>query len=116
MRFRGRLVILFAFVLSLMTLSATRVDTQQKAVAASNATLLWGAYVDYGSGNPVWGNLSDPNNGVNVFETHAGKQASILHFGLAWKNGSGGFQPFPLTAMDNIRAHGSIPSHGLCMK
>ncbi|MGE5141628.1 MAG: Ig-like domain-containing protein [Rudaea sp.] len=109
MRFPRRLVLLSAFVLFLMTVSAARVDTQQMAVAAGNATLLWGAYIDYGSGNPVWGDLSDPSNGVNVFESHAGKKASILHFGLAWKNGSGSFQPFPLTAMNNIRSHGSIP-------
>lgn len=42
------------------------------------------------------------------FETWAGKGASIVHWGQAWKNG-GVYQPFYPNDFERVRTHGSIP-------
>ena len=70
--------------------------------------ILWGAYIDgeaYGPGRfgPPWDMSS-----LATFEAHAGKGASIVHYGQFWKSG-GDMQPFYPGDHQAIRDHGSIP-------
>jgi len=79
---------------------------------ASGAGLYWGAWMSgegYGRGNVMapW----DPTT-LSLFEQHAGKKASIIHIGQAWKKctSSGcSYQSFDSSALNLIRQHGSIP-------
>lgn len=70
--------------------------------------ILWGALVDgdaYGPGryDPPWDMTS-----LSTFETHAGKAASIVHYGQFWRSG-GVVQPFYAGDHQRVRDHGAIP-------
>jgi hypothetical protein len=54
------------------------------------------------------GGLSNDLAGVRDFETNSGKGLAIVNFFKNWDDSNGPLH-FPTTAMDDIRAHGSIP-------
>lgn len=71
--------------------------------------LYWGAWIgDQLTGtNPPW-----DMNAVTIFERVVGKGMSLIEFSSPFQDCSQGpcrFYPFPEAAMNNIRAHGSIP-------
>src|ERR1700744_165570 len=56
------------------------------------------------------GSLTSPSNwaAITNFEGDSGKTVSIINFFIPWEYSSG-FSSFPTAALDQIRAHGSIP-------
>ena len=69
---------------------------------------MWGGFIDgdaYGPDHddPPWDMTS-----LATFEAHAGKGASIVHYGQFWKSG-GEMQPFYPGDHQRIRDHGAIP-------
>jgi beta-mannanase len=64
-------------------------------------------------GDPYWGiwidNAPFDMAALTTFETKVKKKVSILHFGEAWQNGSGGYLPFQAFAFQRVRDHGAIP-------
>lgn len=83
----------FVFILSLSKVYATSVNQ-----------IYWGAWIDYGNGTAPWDTTV-----WDTFEQHTGKKISILHFGQAWQDGSGNYQPFRPILMDTIRNRGAYP-------
>jgi mannan endo-1,4-beta-mannosidase len=93
---------LFRFVAGLLTaasLSGLTVGAAQPAVAADDASVYWGAYVN---GAPF--NLSI----LDDFEAQVGKHVSIVHWGQPWLM-QGAFQPFQSHLYQVVRDRGSIP-------
>jgi hypothetical protein len=77
------------------------------ATPPSGDLIYWGAYVK----GDTYGLASDPPwdwKAVDLFEQHAGKRMSILHFGQPWYH-AGAYQSFPTGAMERIRTRGYIP-------
>lgn len=74
--------------------------------------IYWGAWISgdtYNQGNPPWN-----TSAIDIFEQHAGKKLSILHWGQPWwhcSNGSCDYQLFDLqkAQYDVVRQRGSIP-------
>jgi hypothetical protein len=69
-----------------------------------SSKIYWGANIEgslYGYGTPPW-----DWRGVDTFESHAGKNISLLALGSDWGSSS---NTFPTDAMSTIRSHGSIP-------
>ena len=71
----------------------------------SSATVYWGALV--GGQAPSTENMQ-PGGIFDVFETHAQKKMSILHWGQPWMMNSS-YQSFYTPWFDLVRSHGSIP-------
>ncbi len=75
-------------------------------IARSSPAIYWGAYVSasiYGIQYiPPW-----DMSAVAVFEAHAGKSMSILHWGRRWY-ANGQYYPFDAALMDNVRAGGYL--------
>ena len=99
MRTRSRVLCLVAAVLAVGALAPA---------CASAQPVLWGAMVDgdaYGAGHtdPPW-----DMGAQDIFEAHAGKRASIIHYGQAWYQGSAAqpFYPGPAAA---VAARGAVP-------
>ncbi len=70
--------------------------------------ILWGAYIDgdaYGPArdDPPWDMTS-----LSLFEQHAGKGVSIVHYGQFWRR-DGVLQPFYTNDHQRVRDHGAIP-------
>jgi hypothetical protein len=71
----------------------------------SSAKVYWGALV--GGQAPSTENMQ--SGGIfDVFETHAQKKMSILHWGQPWMMNNG-YQSFYTPWFDHVRSHGSIP-------
>lgn len=74
--------------------------------------IYWGAWISgdtYGVGNPPWDTAA-----IDLFEQHAGKRLSILHWGQPWwrcENTSCRYQPFNFqkAQYDTVRQRGYIP-------
>src|SRR5262249_53756523 len=76
-------------------------------LASSGPQVYWGASMDgnvYGAGQA---DAPFDLNTWNLFESHAGKKVSILHWALPWYAGS--WAPFPASAMSTVRSRGAIP-------
>jgi hypothetical protein len=71
----------------------------------SSAKVYWGALVDGQA--PSTENMQ-PGGIFDVFETHAQKKISILHWGQTWMMNNS-YQSFYTPWFDNVRSHGSIP-------
>ena len=74
-------------------------------------SIYWGAWISgdtYGVGNPPWNPAA-----VDIFERHAGKNISILHWGQPWWhcNGTCSYQLFDLqrSQYEAVRQEGAIP-------
>ena len=80
--------------------------TQKASAATSNSQIYWGANISADIYNlpylPPW----DPT-AMQVFESHAGKKISILHWVRNWLSG-GAYFPFNATLMENVRQHGAL--------
>jgi Bacterial Ig domain len=66
--------------------------------------IYWGAFINgaqYGYSAPPW-----DWRGVDTFDSHAGKNISMLALGSNWGSSN---NTFPTSAMDTIRSHGMIP-------
>lgn len=91
----------------LIILAALAVGLAVPACAQANP-ILWGAMVDgdaYGPqyDDPPWGMAAQ-----DLFEQHAGKSASIIHFGQFWKQ-NGVKQPFYPNPASAVAARGAVP-------
>ncbi|HSX39034.1 MAG TPA: glycosyl hydrolase, partial [Candidatus Saccharimonadales bacterium] len=101
-------------------------NPEVKGVSLSSNAVYWGAYIKgstYGTGhNDVPWDCTDVTatncSTWDLFEQHAGKKISILHFGEAWHwtsqtgyagIGDGYFQKFYSGNFQTIRNHGAIP-------
>src|SRR5579859_1433472 len=88
------------------------------AFGTSTPSVYWGAYINgstYGD-NPATGQTYGdcPWDAAtwDMFESHAGKKVSILHWGQPWSWSTGwahGYVPFDPRLMDSVRSRGVIP-------
>lgn len=96
-------------LLVVVCLSALRFfNGDGQARASSTARVYWGAFMGgsvYGSG---YGDAPYDLRTWNLFESHAGKHVSILHFTQPWNN-NGNWQSFPTQEFNTIRQRGAIP-------
>ena len=110
LRWKQFAIILAAIYLPLVTSPA------QPGTVDSNPQVYWGGYLDgenYGQSDAPWGTRT-----IELFEDHAGKGVSILHWGQFWhwsgQSGYAGiadghFQPFETAMYERVRQHGAIP-------
>jgi mannan endo-1,4-beta-mannosidase len=77
-----------------------------RPVVAAGSSIYWGAFIDGG----LYGLPGVPGDmrAVDVFESHAEKRISVLHFGQSFQYNHV-FQTFQPNWFDNVRNHGSIP-------
>lgn len=74
-------------------------------------SVYWGAWIS----GKTYGLPSDPPwdmTAVDLFESHAGKKISILHFGIPWYRSGhwpSGYYPFIPSLFDRVRTRGIIP-------
>ncbi len=97
-----RVLLALAFVLAVVT-----VWTALPARAGA-AGVYWGAYIK----GTTYGYADAPFDArsIDAFESHAGKRASIVHWGQPWYWGTqGGYQPFRRDEVEKVRLRGSIP-------
>lgn len=76
--------------------------------SASAAPVLWGAWVDGDAYGPTYDDPPWDMAAQDVFESHTGKRASIIHYGQAWQEG-GVAQPFYPGPANAVRARGAVP-------
>jgi Glycosyl hydrolase family 26 len=106
-----RIAIMATTLLGTLALLAG-LETAPAAAATPPALTLpqiyWGATID----GPQYGDGVVPADmrGVATFESHAGKNVSLIPMGDNWQRG-GVFNPFPTSYFDNIRGHGAIPMY-----
>lgn len=104
---RSFISLFLALFLLASVISIVIIDSKQTLINKDKAAvnqIYWGAYIDYGNTSAPWTISS-----WDKFEKDAGKKVSILHFGQAWKDGSGNFQSFSPTLMNSVRSRGAIP-------
>ena len=70
--------------------------------------ILWGAWIDGDAYGPTHYDPPWDMTAASIFEQHAGKTASIIHYGQFWRQG-GALQPFYANDHQRVRDHGSIP-------
>lgn len=99
MRFTAALAAICAAIVLLVSCAAT---------SASAAPILWGAWVDGDAYGPTYDDPPWDMAAQDVFEQHAGKRASIIHYGQAWQEG-GVAQPFYPGPANAVRARGAVP-------
>ena len=96
------------FFLALLATVAVSAASSVAPMNAEAAGVYWGSYIKgdtYGYGDAPWDTRS-----IDVFESHAGKRTSIIHWGQAWYWGSrGGYQSFQRDMAEKVRLRGSIP-------
>ena len=110
------------FVVTSVSSTPTPTSTPKPTATATpvpltGAKVYWGALID----GSIYGLTTDPPynmTGLNTFESHGGKQVSILRWGQPWHwkghagysgIGDGYFQKFPTTQMNAVRSRGTIP-------
>jgi hypothetical protein len=98
-RARLRSLLSSALLVGAVLSTSALTPTGNAAFAATNDSILWGAYI-----NAVPSDLAK----VDAFEADAGKRAAILHWGQAWFR-DGKYQPFPASYFQAARDHGSLP-------
>jgi hypothetical protein len=79
-----------------------------RVAPAAGAPIYWGAYIK----GSTYGFEDAPYDArtIDAFESHAGKRASIIHWGQPWYWGSqGGYQRFRREMVERVRLRGSIP-------
>lgn len=97
-----------AALLGLVCLAAIlSVTSPTRAADSDSPSIYWGASINGGRYGYGW--VPQDMRGVAAFESHAGKNVSIIHFGQTWETSSGAWNGFSPTYFDNIRNHGSIP-------
>ena len=82
--------------------------TTPTATPGGGAPIYWGAYITGKTYDSTWGDAPWDSRTTAMFEQHAGKGVSIIHWGQAWSHG-GQFQNFEPGTFDIVRSHGSIP-------
>lgn len=98
--------LVFLSILFFVIFSFGAVFLHPRKTESASSKIYWGALVrgsTYGLPEPPW-----DMRAVDVFESHTGKRASILHFGGPWYI-DGVSQPFPTNEFEKIRQRGSIP-------
>ncbi|MCL4384577.1 hypothetical protein M1116_03925 [Patescibacteria group bacterium] len=83
-----------------------------KVEGTSTNQIYWGAYIDGSTYGPGYGTAPWDSNTWNLFEQHAGKRVSIIHWGQPWYMSTSwpyGYYPFVAGLGTTARAHGAIP-------
>lgn len=75
---------------------------------AKTAPILWGSWVDGDAYGPTFDDPPWDMAAQDVFEQHAGKRASIIHYGQAWQEGAVA-QPFYPGPANAVHARGAVP-------
>lgn len=99
-------ILLAVLVLTWIVLGAAASTQVSAAPEQAIIPIYWGAIVrgsHYGLPEPPW-----DMRAIDVFEAHAGKKLSIIHFGQSWYSNSASVG-FPKGLFDNVRNHGAIP-------
>lgn len=99
MRFASFIAVICAALVLLVSCAAS---------SATAAPILWGAWVDGDAYGPTYDDPPWDMAAQGVFEQHAGKRASIIHYGQAWKEG-GVSQPFYPGPANAVTARGAVP-------
>lgn len=74
--------------------------------AYAAAQIYWGAWIDGSTYGPTYGDAPWDLNTWNLFESHAGKQVSLLHWGECWNCGDFNYQ---INQYNTVRSRGAIP-------
>lgn len=76
----------------------------------SQAQIYWGSSISGSVYGPGYGNAPYDTRTWNLFESHAGKHTSILHWTQSWYASLGnGWQSFQTKEFDAVRQRGAIP-------
>lgn len=75
---------------------------------AAGAQILWGAWVDGDAYGPTYDDPPWDMAAQDLFEQHAGKRASIIHYGQFWRE-NGVSQPFYPNPANAVIARGAVP-------
>lgn len=78
------------------------------AASAHAAPILWGAWVDGDAYGPTYDDPPWDMAAQDVFEQHAGKRATLIHYGQAWRQG-GVAQPFYPENAQAVANRGAVP-------
>jgi hypothetical protein len=114
------LVVFFALIglTALIGSNLSRVNDNRGHAAPLATQLYWGAYIAGSTYGSTYGNAPWDLNTWNLFEQHAGKRISILHWGEPWHwtsqagypgIGDGYFQKFYAGNFETVRTRGTIP-------
>lgn len=78
--------------------------------ASGTQQVYWGALIGGSTYGPGYSNAPYDTTTWNLFEAHAGKKVSMLHWPLPWyASKSGGWQTFPTANFNTVRNRGAIP-------
>jgi hypothetical protein len=94
-------------LLALLAACSPSVAARPPASLAASPHAYWGASIDGGVYSPGHGDAPADLSTWNLFESHAGRKVSILHWTQPWYGG--GWEPFPTSDMNTVRGRGAIP-------